>query len=144
MIRSLAAFALAILVAVSGASPADAKPLERDPEIIRVIQAQMAAFKVDDGERAFSYATPDIQRMFGTAERFMRMVRQGYQAVYRPRSVTFLGLEAGPDAETVSQRVLVTGPDGNPQMAIYVMEQQADGAWLIDGCFLVDVPDETA
>ena len=49
-----------------------------------VIDGQIAAFARDDGAAAFEYATPDIQRMFGTPDRFMEMARAGFQPVYRP------------------------------------------------------------
>ena len=54
-----------------------------------IIQSQVDAFRRDDGEAAFGYATPEIQRMFGTSEIFIDMVRQGYQPVYRPRVFDF-------------------------------------------------------
>ena len=35
-----------------------------------------------------------------------------------------------------NQRVLVVGGDGVPVVADYVMEQQPDGTWRIDGCVI--------
>jgi len=49
-----------------------------------IIQSQVEAFRRDDGDAAFGYASPSIRNMFGTSEIFMDMVRQGYQPVYRP------------------------------------------------------------
>ena len=63
------------------------------------------------------------------------MVRQGYQPVYRPRQVSF-GELAAVDGIPV-QHVHVIGPDGTPVTALYVMERQPDGAWRINGCYLV-------
>jgi hypothetical protein len=60
--------------------------------IVKIIRDQMAAFRRDDGAAAFSHAAPGIRRQFETAENFMRMVRTGYKAVYRPRRVEFLDL----------------------------------------------------
>ena len=99
-----------------------------------VIEAQVEAFRRDDGEAAFSLASPTIRRMFGTAEIFMDMVRQGYQPVYRPRRFDFDGIvsvEGQP-----AQKVDVVGPDGRPVIAIYPMTRLPDGSWRIDGCFL--------
>ena len=39
------------------------------------IQGQVDAFRRDDGEGAFGYASPSIRGMFGTSEVFMDMVR---------------------------------------------------------------------
>jgi len=107
--------------------------------IRQVIEAQVDAFRHDDGAAAFSYASPTIQGMFGTPEIFMDMVRQGYQPVYRPRTFDFreiVDLHGQP-----AQIVHVIGPDGRPVTAIYPMRQLPDGKWRIDGCFL-QAPEE--
>ncbi len=106
--------------------------------IISVIQAQLDAFQQDNGPLAFSYAAPNIKRMFQSPERFMDMVVQGYQPVYRPRSVEFGQLVEHHGA--VVQVVQVVGPDGIPYNAYYTMERQADGTWKINGCMLERLP----
>ena len=99
-----------------------------------VIRDQIAAFRRDDGAAAFALASPGIQAAFGTPEAFMGMVRQGYQPVYRPSQVRFgevVMRDWGPE-----QRVFVVGPDGQPYIAVYPMERQADGSWKTNGCSL--------
>jgi hypothetical protein len=68
------------------------------------------------------------------------MVRADYQAVYRPRLVSFR------DIETIEgnlvQPVLVIGPSGVPVTALYIVERQPEGAWRIGGCILVSEPDK--
>ena len=103
------------------------------------IQGQVDAFRRDDGEGAFGYASPSIRGMFGTSEVFMDMVRQGYQPVYRPRVFDFR--EIVTLHGQVTQKVHVVGPDGRPVTAYYPMTQLPDGSWRIDGCFL-QAPDE--
>ncbi len=57
---------------------------DADRSAIRgIIQDQIEAFKRDDAVRAFSYATPALQNMFGSQERFMDMVKDGYRPVYQ-------------------------------------------------------------
>lgn len=107
-----------------------------------VIEAQLRAFRADDGAAAFAFASPDIKRLFGDPERFMAMVRNGYQPVYRPREVEFRDLV--PEGGRLVQRVLLVGPDGVPVIAAYLMEQQPDGSWLIDGCILERPPEQAA
>ena len=105
--------------------------------IRRTIEDQIAAFRRDDGPAAFAFATPTIQRQFATPDIFMDMVRNGYAAVYRPRSVAFgelLRVES-----TLLQLVEVVGPDGAPVLAVYEMERQGDGSWRIAGCVLYAV-----
>ena len=99
-------------------SPADARAVRE------VIEAQLDAFKRDDAARAFSYAAPGIRAAFGTAEKFMAMVREQYAVVYRPRSVSFdAPMLAG--AELV-QPVHMTDAEGRAWVALYPMEKQPD------------------
>ncbi len=49
--------------------------------ICGIIQDQIEVFKRDDAVRACSYATPALQNMFGSQERFMVMVKEGYKPV---------------------------------------------------------------
>ena len=114
-------------------SPADRAAI-RD-----VIQSQVEAFRRDDGEAAFGYASPGIRRLFGTADTFMDMVRQGYQPVYRPRTFDFA--EIVTLHGQITQKVRVVGPDGRRVNAFYPMTQLPDGSWRIDGCYL-QAPEE--
>ena len=116
---------------------------EADKVAIRkVIEEQLGAFRRDDAEAAFAQASPNIQAMFQTPDRFMSMVRGGYQPVYRPRQVEFRDII---DIDgTPTQKVFIIGPDGAPVMALYPMEQQADGTWKISGCYLVPAGDGMA
>ena len=109
-------------------SPADGA------EIGRVIAAQIAAFRRDDADAAFAFATPGIQEKFGDSAHFLAAVKQAYPQVYRPRSFRFL--DRGTEAGRVTQRVEIVGPDGRPVTAIYDMSHEADGNWRIDGCRL--------
>src|SRR5947209_1562625 len=90
-----------------------------------VVEEQLAAFRL---------ASPSIQQQFRSSGNFMRMVRTGYRAVYRPREVQFGEIEMK-DGRII-QRVEVIGPDGAPALAHYVMQRQPDGSWRINGCFL--------
>lgn len=109
--------------------------------IVAVIQKQLAALQADQAAKAFSFASPGIQSMFGTPDRFMQMVRSGYAAVYRPREVQFLDLVI--DQGRLAQRVLFVGPDGVPVLAYYYMERQPDGSWRISGVTLRQSGDRT-
>jgi hypothetical protein len=117
------------------ALPAQAQVSAADQTAIRdVIEGQVEAFRRDDGAAAFSYASPGIQGLFGSAETFMDMVRQGYRPVYRPQVFEFR--EIVTLQGMVTQKVHVIGPDGRPVTAFYPMTQQPDGSWRIEGCYL--------
>lgn len=115
---------------------------EAESQTLRaIIQAQLDAFQRDDGTTAFSFASPMIQRQFGTPEQFMTMVRQGYDPVYRPISTEFQ--EAEFNADRAVQKVVFQDRSGQSWMAYYFMQQQDDGTWRIAGVRLEQLPDLT-
>ena len=58
-----------------------------------VIEAQIEAMAIDNWPKAYSYAAPAIRKRFGSPQRFKEMVLKGYKIVYRPRSISFQGVE---------------------------------------------------
>jgi hypothetical protein len=125
---------LVVLIQPVGADEG-ATPGTADRAAIRgVVEEQLAAFQRDDERAAFRLASPTIQQQFQSSGNFMRMVRSGYKAVYRPRDVQFGEIEAV--GGNIIQRVELIGPDGAPALAHYVMQRQPDGSWRINGCFL--------
>lgn len=137
LLGTMLALALPAQAQVSGQVSAADRTAIRD-----VIGRQVEAFRRDDGAAAFGYASPDIQRLFGTAETFMDMVRQGYRPVYRPQVFEFR--EIVTLQGMVTQKVHVVGPDGRPVTAFYPMAQQPDGSWRIEGCYLQAPEDHQA
>jgi hypothetical protein len=132
------ALAFATLGPAHGAdrAPPSSVPAADFRSVRAVIEAQLDAFGADDADRAFSFAAPSIRQMFGSAERFIEMVRSSYPAVYRPASVAFLVPERqGPD---VVQGVHLTDRNGTLWLAVYQLQRQPDGAWRIGGCQLVE------
>src|SRR5262245_4247779 len=137
MRRALIVTAL-LLALAPGLAGAQAISVADARAVRQVIEAQLEAFKRDDAARAFSYATPGIRDSFGTAEKFMAMVRDQYGVVYRPKSVSFEEpLMAGED---LVQPVHMTDGNGHPWMALYPMVKQPDGTWRINGCHLARLP----
>ena len=109
-------------------------------EIRNIIVGQLDAFKSDDAEKAFSFAAPNIRKIFGTAEIFLHMVRKSYQSVYRPRSFEFRPIQRI-DGKIV-QPLAVVGPSGVAETALYIMESQSDGSWKIGACIMAREPGE--
>ncbi|MCA3560604.1 MAG: DUF4864 domain-containing protein [Aestuariivirga sp.] len=134
----LAAFlTLALPARAESLSPQD------EADFRAVIADQIAAFQADDGARAYSHAAPMIRQIFPDPGRFMAMVKQGYQPVYRPQSYSF-GTAGFSASGRPIQRVMIVGPDGLNYEAIYTMERQPDGTWQINGCALVKAKDVSA
>jgi hypothetical protein len=141
LMRFVFAVVLALLLAPADLRAEELGGAEADA-IRQVIENQMAAFKRDDAAEAYSYASPGIQTMFPTPDVFMSMVKQGYMPVYRPQQVEFRELKL--EGSVISQDVYVIGPDGRGHIARYTMEQQPDGSWRINGCYLTTAPDLSA
>ncbi len=139
--RPLIPILLLLMTVVAMPARGQDAPAADGNAIVSVIQSQLDAFKGDRAVEAFGYASPGIQAMFGTPDRFMQMVRTGYGAVYRPREVQFLDLVV--EQGELAQRVLFVGPDGVPVIAYYFMERQPDGSWRISGVTLRPSNDRT-
>lgn len=124
----------AMLTFAAAGVRAEGLPASDGAAIRGVIGRQIEAFRRDDAPGAFAFASRGIQKMFGTPELFLDMVRRTYPAVYRPRSIEYgeLSQENG----RIVQHVELTGQDGQPQLALYEMERDGD-AWRIAGCTLV-------
>jgi uncharacterized protein DUF4864 len=133
--------ALCLLLGVTAARAEDLAPADR-AAIAGVISDQIAAFRVDDAARAFAYASPAIQAKFGTAERFLEMVRSGYAPVYQAEDLAFgeIAVENGVPVQAVEIHTL----DGEGVLALYFMERQPDGSWRINGVVMTALPERTA
>ena len=105
-----------------------------EEEIISVVSAQLQAFQDDDFEKAYSYASPTIKTIFPDYKEFRDMVVGQYQAVYRPKSINIGSVST--EGGVPFLEVYLVDPDGIFVTAIYSMQQQENGSWLINGCFL--------
>ena len=122
---------IALLLAL--ALPASA----RDAAIEGTISRQIDAFRADDFARAFTFASPGIQGIFGTPETFGSMVRNGYPMVWRPSELRYLDLiEQG---GRMHQRVQITDAEGRVHLLDYEMIE-VGGAWKINGVTLLEAP----
>lgn len=103
------------------------------------IDGQLRAFRRRDDAAAFDYASPVLQRQFGSPEGFMAMVRRDYAELLQAAVVEHLDLVWFRGYPT--QRTRVRTDDGQTVMALYLMRKVA-GAWRIAGCILVRPPEE--
>lgn len=129
------------LVLVVGLWSAAPVAQAQNADIEATISAQLEAFKVDDFDQAFTYASPTIQGLFRTPENFGNMVRGGYPMVWRPSEVTYLELKE--TAGFLFQRVMITDAEGAVHLLEYQMVEM-DGAWKINGVRLLANPPATA
>jgi hypothetical protein len=122
---------LILITFTAFAAPAQETPV---PAIQTTIQNQFNAFLQDDVATAFTFASPTIKGMFGTAEQFGQMVQQGYPMVWRPADVKYLELRNV--AGNLWQRVMVTDQAGRVHMLDYQMIETPEG-WQINGVQLL-------
>lgn len=127
-----------VLAMVLGMSASVALAEGAGAAIERVIRDQMAAFEDGDLPAAFSYASPQIRRLFGTPDRFGQMVQDGYPMVWRPGAVRMGELrESG---GTWRQIVMITDLQGRMHALEYEMLDGARG-WVINGVRFVTPPE---
>jgi hypothetical protein len=134
--RALCLFAGTLWFARTAAAAEPVVSADDAKAIRKVIEAQLAAFRADNAERAFSFASPSIRDLFGNANAFLAMVRGGYPVVYRPATVSFMlpQTQPGTTGGDVIQRVRMTDGAGTAWLAIYTMQRQPDQSWRINGC----------
>ncbi len=107
---------------------------DEENEIKSIVNQQLEAFQNDDFEKAYSFASPTIKKMFISPEVFRKMVIGGYKAVYRPQSIKMGSVEIIKGVTTL--KVYLVDPNGEFVTANYMMEKQENGEWLIAGCIL--------
>lgn len=125
---------LALFLSLSVGTAAHAQ----DNPVADTINDQITAFLADDFDTAFSYASPNLKRLFGSPERFGQMVVDGYPMVHRPAEVTMLEQQAV--GESVMQRVMIRDQGGRLHVLGYQMVETDDG-WQINGVQILRAPD---
>ena len=123
-----------LLICTLFAAPAAAQDTAA---IADIIDEQMQAFEARDIDRAFSFASPFLQQMFGSAERFGHMVEHGYPTVWNNEFVTFLGLRQ--ERGVWVQRLMIQDDSGGVSMFDYHMIENGN-SWRIDAVTPVDAP----
>ena len=53
------------------------------------VQAQLKAVHTNDADRAFAYATVELQQKVGSPHVFMQMIPESYKPVHQPRAMFF-------------------------------------------------------
>ncbi|MGY8682190.1 DUF4864 domain-containing protein [Bradyrhizobium sp. UFLA05-153] len=100
-----------------------------------VIRAQEQAFARNDAAAAYSYAAPEIKKIFPAADIFMAMVENAYAPIYRHKSFEFG--ETKVDGDWIGQHVDIIDANNEAWDALYTLEQQSDGSYKITGCSLL-------
>ena len=122
---------LLVAIVLLGAASALAQKPDPDAEAAgRIVMQQLEAFRRDDYETAFTFASEEIHQLFDRP-RFEAMVRGGYPEIARSASALITGSERG-DGGRLYLLVRVRGANGQAIEAVYEMVLEK-GAWRING-----------
>ncbi|NEX60499.1 DUF4864 domain-containing protein [Noviherbaspirillum galbum] len=133
------------LLVMAGLLSALAAPLCRAMDAIttadaiaihEVVESQLEAFANDDANSAFELATPEKRMILGSADRFLRLIKEQYNPIYRYRNTIFMRPEVI-EGEPI-QIVRVTDSEGKVWVAVFWMQQEDDSSWKVDGCQLFE------
>lgn len=112
----------------------------QEPDALKsIISRQIEAFRKNDGETAFGFASLQLRAIFQSPDRFMEMVRRQYAPVYRPEEFRF-GPTSFETAGRPVQIVDIVDQQGRAWRAVYSFEQHPDGTWRIAAVQLEKVP----
>ena len=99
-------------------------------DIQATISRQLEAFQIDDFAKAFSYASPSIQSIFGGPDNFESMVKRGYPMVWKPGKVIFLSVDPYPHG--LAQNIQIFDRNKKAHYLRYYMVKLGDN-WKISG-----------
>lgn len=127
MTARLAGLLLAVLL---GPLAAAAQPDADARDAGQVVVQQLEAFRRDDFDTAFTFASSAIREQFDRP-RFEAMVRGGYPEIARSVSAAIDGVQHA-DADRLYLFVRVRGANGRAIEAVYELVREA-GRWRING-----------
>jgi uncharacterized protein DUF4864 len=131
MVRGLGRHLLAAALLARAASALAQAPPDADVEAAgRIVVQQLEAFRRDDFDTAFSFASAEIHELFDRA-RFETMVRGGYPEIARSAFASIDGSQRGPGGR-LYLLVRVRGANGQGVEAVYEMVLEGD-QWRING-----------
>ena len=127
--------ALAFVIFICFSTSIYAGPKE---DVQSTISLQLEAFLKDDFDTAFTFASPSIRSIFGTAQNFGQMVQRGYPMVWRPQKFNFL--EHRKDSTGRAQDIQIIDQSGNVHYLRYFLIDTTKG-WKISGVQFLDPSD---
>ncbi len=104
--------------------------------IHEVVQSQLEALSNDDAASAFELATPEKRMLIGSPDKFLRLIKEEYNPIYRYQRVIFSRPEVV-DGDAI-QIVRITDDHSKVWVAVFWMQQGENSEWRIDGCQLLE------
>jgi uncharacterized protein DUF4864 len=128
--KTVAALWLGLAAALGMAIPARAQQDADAKAAADSILRQLEAFRRDDYDGAYAFASDDIQQAFDRVS-FERMVRSGYPEIAHSSSAAVSRVDVAQDGH-VHIRMKVKGTNGNTVEALYDMVREGAG-WRVNG-----------
>lgn len=125
-----------LLALLGSAEPGAGQTAPAAPTAPRaVIVQQMQAFADNDLAAAFALASPRLQQLFQTPQRFGQMVQGGYPMVWRHQGLRFLGgRRQGP---LHFEKLIIADLQGRMHLLEYQLEYTENG-WRIAAVRFLD------
>ena len=98
-----------------------------------IITQQIEAFKIEDAEKAYSFAAPYIKLRFDNSDVFMKMVKENYEPVSNPKDFYFLKSKVLNG--DIYHQVQIISQANKIYIATYTLTL-AGSDWKISGCAL--------
>jgi uncharacterized protein DUF4864 len=138
--KTVAALWLGLAAALGMAIPARAQQDAHAKAAADSILRQLEAFRRDDYDGAYAFASDDIQQAFDRVS-FERMVRSGYPEIAHSSSAAVSRVDVAQDGH-VHIRMKVKGTNGNTVEALYDMVRESAG-WRVNGVVTRPDPGQT-
>ena len=109
---------------------------QTDRQHIRhVINSQLRALSLGNGQQALSFSSPERQR-YGSGERFLEVVQAAFPQLVSAQRAEYGALRwlRG----RWMQQVTLIDEHGGRMPLVYVMVREPGAGWFIDGCVLLD------
>ena len=124
---------LVIFFFISHPIIADEK-IEKKYDLTRdVIKQQLQAFKINDADKAYSFAAPKIKLQFNNAKIFMEMVKDNYEPVSNSKDFYFLKSNFYNDQ--IYHQLQIISQSNQSYIATYSLILDG-GEWKISGCII--------
>jgi hypothetical protein len=127
-VKRVVVVVLALLSCAGMSLAQQAKPAPK--EAMEPPMKQLEAFRRDDFDTAYSFASADIQQQFDR-QAFEQMVKGGYPEIARSTSAAVAESILGPDG-TVYVTLKIRGSNGKSIEALYELVLE-EGKWKING-----------
>jgi hypothetical protein len=121
---------LALLLLAPALPAAGQTPKTAPKEASEPVMKQLEAFRRDDFDTAYTFASSDIRQQFDRGA-FEHMVRNGYPEIARSTFATVSGSTVAPNGHAYLS-IKIRGANGNNIEALYELVLE-NGQWKING-----------